>query len=60
MDGEQYALEVQVPDELMPLLVDANPIRWSTLEAFMDSRGYELSYDSNKFGSWNYRFQKRD
>jgi hypothetical protein len=56
-ESPDIALKVETPDDLWAAISDAGCETWSDAEAVAAELGYELTFDSNKHGSWNYRFK---
>ena len=58
-DGDS-ALAYEIPAEWMPELVamrgSGELVWWSEMVKFAESKGFEESFDGNKFGSWGYAF----
>ena len=56
-ESPDVALSVETPEALWVAISDDNCETWSAAEALAAELGYELQFDSNKHGSWNYRFE---
>lgn len=62
--GDDYALEVECPQELFDHLVEAQPVSWRCLVRTAAYRGFDLVNDESAPGArplrtWNYRFERR-
>jgi hypothetical protein len=55
-DGD-YSLEYEVDDCLFEKLLASDPETWGQVEDVADSNEYEENFESNKFGSWSYKFE---
>ena len=56
-ESPDIALSVETPDALWNAVCDDKCQTWADAEALAAELGYELTFDSNKHGSWNYRFE---
>jgi hypothetical protein len=56
-ESPDIALSVETPDALWNAVSDDKCQTWADAEALAAELGYELTFDSNKHGSWNYRFE---
>jgi hypothetical protein len=56
-ESPDIALSVETPEALWIAISDDNCQTWADAEALAAELGYELTFDSNKHGSWNYRFE---
>jgi hypothetical protein len=56
-ESPDIALSVETPDALWNAVCDDKCQTWADAEALAEEMGYELKFDSNKHGSWNYRFE---
>jgi hypothetical protein len=56
-ESPDIALSVETPESLWIAISDDKCQTWSDAEALAAELGYELTFDSNKHGSWNYRFE---
>jgi uroporphyrinogen-III decarboxylase len=57
-ESSDIALAIETPDALWKAVCDDKSQTWSDAEAVAEAMGYELQFDSNKRGSWNYQFVK--
>lgn len=56
-ESPDIALRVHTPDALWNAVCDEKCETWADAQALAEEMGYELKFDSNKHGSWNYRFE---
>jgi hypothetical protein len=56
-ESPDIALKVETPDDLWAAISDAGCQTWADAEALAAELGYALTFDSNKHGSWDYRFE---
>jgi hypothetical protein len=56
-ESPDIALSVETPDALWHAVCDDKCQTWSDAEALAAELGYNLTFDSNKHGSWDYRFE---
>ena len=56
-ESPDIALSVETPDDLWVAISDDKCQTWSDAEALAAELGYELTFESNKHSSWNYRFE---
>lgn len=56
-ESPDVALQVETPEPLWNAVCDDKCQTWSEVEELAETMGYELHFESNNYGSWNYRFE---